>query len=543
MKIIKPFIVLLFLFFHGKSIAQVSINTTGAVAATNAILDVSSTTKGILIPRMNTADRILITGSQGLTVFDVNTNSFWFHNGSVWVNMLNANNGWALKGNANTNPLSNFVGTTDNVPLVFRVENSYAGQIGSNGIVALGRGAAAVLSDASIVAIGKEALLTNGTGATGAEGKYNTAVGSEAMKGNTIGHTNTAVGFNVLKSNVDGKSNTAVGANTMLSNIDGTSNTAVGEAALFLNNSGMENTAIGEGSLYSNTKGSNNTANGFKSLASNDLGYENTAIGNFAMRYNKGGYNNTATGSNALRDNIDGRSNTASGERSLLQNKSGDNNSAVGTYSMNDNLTGDYNTGIGYSSLFSNKSGYGNTAVGANADVNGTDLTNATAIGYFARAENPNSMSFGNSFVTGWAFGRYSVAAGNAIQVGDNSTDGNGASLTSGGVWTNASDSTKKEDKSALKGSEILSKIMQLPISQWKYKGTNEYHIGPMAQDFYKLFNVGSNNLNISSIDPAGIALKGIQELQQEILDLIAQNKFMISQINTMKKMISKSRE
>jgi hypothetical protein len=50
------------------------------------------------------------------------------------------------------------------------------------------------------------------------------------------------------------------------------------------------------------------------------------------------------------------------------------------------------------------------------------------------------------------------------------------------------------------------------------YKGTdNEYHIGPMAQDFHASFNVGLNNTSISTIDPAGVALIGIQELSKQV--------------------------
>lgn len=39
-----------------------------------------------------------------------------------------------------------------------------------------------------------------------------------------------------------------------------------------------------------------------------------------------------------------------------------------------------------------------------------------------------------------------------------------------------------------------------------------------MAQDFYTLFAVGTNNKTISTIDPAGVALIGIQE-QQKLLE------------------------
>ena len=43
-------------------------------------------------------------------------------------------------------------------------------------------------------------------------------------------------------------------------------------------------------------------------------------------------------------------------------------------------------------------------------------------------------------------------------------------------------------------------------------------HIGPMAQDFYKLFNLGNDDKSISTIDPSGIALAAIKE-QQKIID------------------------
>ena len=57
-----------------------------------------------------------------------------------------------------------------------------------------------------------------------------------------------------------------------------------------------------------------------------------------------------------------------------------------------------------------------------------------------------------------------------------------------------------------------------------------------MAQDFYKLFNVGTDDKSISSVDPAGIALKAIQEQQEEI-DLLKQ------EINLMKMEIEKLKQ
>jgi len=54
----------------------------------SALLDVSSTTKGVLIPRMTSAQRIAIGSPvQGLEVFDTTTGTFWYYTGSEWQNV------------------------------------------------------------------------------------------------------------------------------------------------------------------------------------------------------------------------------------------------------------------------------------------------------------------------------------------------------------------------------------------------------------------------------------------------------------------------
>lgn len=51
----------------------------------SAIMNIASTEKGILIPRMTTTQRTNINSpAKGLLVFDNMTNSFWFYNGSDW---------------------------------------------------------------------------------------------------------------------------------------------------------------------------------------------------------------------------------------------------------------------------------------------------------------------------------------------------------------------------------------------------------------------------------------------------------------------------
>jgi Chaperone of endosialidase/Collagen triple helix repeat (20 copies) len=54
---------------------------------TNAILDMASTTKGILIPRMTTTQRNAIPNTAGLMVYDTDTDGFWFNNGTDWFDV------------------------------------------------------------------------------------------------------------------------------------------------------------------------------------------------------------------------------------------------------------------------------------------------------------------------------------------------------------------------------------------------------------------------------------------------------------------------
>jgi hypothetical protein len=64
----------------------VAINTDHTTADASAVLDVKSSTKGMLVPRMTTAQRTAIAApAKGLLVFDNTTNSFWFYNGAAWA--------------------------------------------------------------------------------------------------------------------------------------------------------------------------------------------------------------------------------------------------------------------------------------------------------------------------------------------------------------------------------------------------------------------------------------------------------------------------
>lgn len=71
---------------------NVGIGTT--TPHSSAMLDVSSTNKGLLIPRMTSVQRSAIsTPANGLMVYDTDTKSVWYFNGSSWTNMAAAGSG------------------------------------------------------------------------------------------------------------------------------------------------------------------------------------------------------------------------------------------------------------------------------------------------------------------------------------------------------------------------------------------------------------------------------------------------------------------
>lgn len=91
----KKYLLLLVIIFPSMLFAQsVSINTDGAQPDNTAILDIKSNSKGLLIPRLTTAERTgIVSPAIGLMVFDTDTYSNWIFRGDVmgnWVEVLHS---------------------------------------------------------------------------------------------------------------------------------------------------------------------------------------------------------------------------------------------------------------------------------------------------------------------------------------------------------------------------------------------------------------------------------------------------------------------
>ncbi|PKA83380.1 hypothetical protein ATE92_1532 [Ulvibacter sp. MAR_2010_11] len=138
------FTCILFLLFLGKvATAQVGINTVSPDPS--SVLDINSSNKGLLIPRVNIAnlnDFAPITGGiiESLLVYNTNSSlgkGFYYWTGSNWQSI---SNGWKTSGNTETNDTFNFIGTLDNNNLVFKTNNLEAMRINaSNRQVVIGQ--------------------------------------------------------------------------------------------------------------------------------------------------------------------------------------------------------------------------------------------------------------------------------------------------------------------------------------------------------------------------------------------------------------------
>lgn len=395
-----------------------SIGIGTASPDASAQLDISHTAKGLLIPRMSTANIASInSAAKGLMVYDSSRNQLMVNMGTAvspeWQTIV-FKSGWSLGGNNTIDPVVHFIGTTNFAALKFKVNNQTAGEIkpgtggntsvgwetilNSTGIYNTAFGNQALRANTSgqyNVANGYEALLSNTTG-TG-----NIAVGASALRTSTTGQQNIAIGSSALRSNVIGHFNLAIGAGALSFNT-ASDNIALGYQALYTNQFGKENTAIGNLALYANTA-DRNVAVGNWALAANTSGYGNVATGYVALSQNTTGTYNVATGFAALNLNTTGGYNLAYGNNALYLNTTGSYNVAFGSESMFNNTIGHSNTAHGYQALYYNVNGIRNTAIGYTAGNNsGTNPSNFTAIGYNAGhlGSNSNTIEIGNSSVS-----------------------------------------------------------------------------------------------------------------------------------------------
>ncbi len=346
---------------------NVGIGTS--IPSESAALDLSSGDKGFLLPRVNLTGLTDITTipspSNALLIYNQNKTGdinpgyyYWTSTPARWNKIIDSTvpvSGWSVTGNANSNPATDFLGTTDDKDLIFKRYNVQGARISTG----------------------------------------NTAFGNAALQYNGVGVGNIGIGNSVLKINVDGNYNSGVGYEALAFNRTGSNNVANGYHALYANTEGHGNIAIGYNSLSKNTRGYSNTAIGIEALLSNEIAINNTAIGASALLNNTAN-DNTAIGSGALFSNTTGRSNTAIGRFSSNYSTTADNNTVLGYQAFYNNIASSYNVILGqmagYDINITNKTDGRNTFIGSNTGRGITTGKNNTIIGALVR-QLPENLS------------------------------------------------------------------------------------------------------------------------------------------------------
>jgi hypothetical protein len=491
------------IFINGVTAQNVGINQTGSDPDGSAMLDVSATNKGLLVPRMTKTQKFLIPNpANGLLVYQTDdTVGFWYYEKTQWVPLmrsivfgngltgglvqgkgevdiqktgvvsstygdddnypiitvndygqvtlagikkfvdndtlneiqelslkgdtvkLSKNGGyvhlkgfWSTEGNSGLSATQNFLGTTNSVPLRFRVNDVWFGELNS--------------------------------------GNNNISFGQYANQ-NSSGYSNIAIGRESLRSNNGGYYNTAVGWQSLYDNNSGNYNTALGAKSLYNNTRGNYNVGIGFEPLTSNTSGSYNVGIGFRSLHRNTTGNYNVGVGMYTLRFNSSGIMNAATGYYALGANVYGHYNAGFGNYSLYANNLGRGNAFMGYAAGYYNTSGYYNQGLGYYAGFQNRTGYYNVSLGYYNGPNKTNLDNTIALGSGARTSASDQARVGNASIT---------SIGGPV------------------AWTNTSDARFKTD---IRRDEVvgLDFIMKLKPATYRFDVHKMYEFEGMLND------------------------------------------------------------
>ncbi|MCA1616061.1 MAG: hypothetical protein LC800_18560 [Acidobacteria bacterium] len=98
-----------------------------------------------------------------------------------------------------------------------------------------------------------------------------------------------------------------------------------------------------------------------------------------------------------------------------------------------------------------------------------------------------------------------------------------GCNLPAGsGVFNCTSSRATKENFAGVSGEDVLTKLRKVPVSTWNYisEGRQVRHLGPMAEDFYSAFGLGTGNASIGVQDLASVSIAAVKALDERTTEL-----------------------
>jgi hypothetical protein len=335
----KLFIALLCLSFGSKA-QNFGFNADGSRPHTSAMMDVKSSSKGMLIPRIALTGSVdvLTIPSPAISLMVYNTANagsgntavgpgFYYWSGSEWKKLLDAalptaSNSWNKNGNSGTDPATDFIGTTDEKSLVFKINNIKAGHFDI---------------------VNYNTFLGYHAGEKNTTGARNIGIGETTLSNSLTSLDNLAIGYGAIQNPSYTVDNVAIGNYTLTSLTTGLSNVAIGKNTLGATTAGSYNVGIGTGNLMTNLTGSRNVAIGINTLNQNNAS-ANVAIGYQSQKLTTTGNFNTTVGDNTIIS--PGNLNNATAVGSLAQ-VGCSNCMVLGSVRTVNGATSDVNVGIG----------------------------------------------------------------------------------------------------------------------------------------------------------------------------------------------------
>lgn len=365
--------------------------------------------------------------------------------------------GWGLSGNIVT--ATDFLGTTNNQPLIAKVNNTTRLVLANNGSIST----SGILNKVGIGAVNLQYTDNITIDSLVAEGKYSVALGI----GNRSSDDNSlSIG--------DGNRSYGVGSLTF-----GSLNTATNEGSIAIGSENISGSLNVEGITAGIAIGSGNESRkGSVTIGNNNLSDQDMGI---AL-----GVSNTIRTSTTF-SGISvalGAYNTVSGE---------------GSFAIGDGLviTGPNSYGFG--------SGVTNSTYSSSFIIGGPFLAPQS----FTPTANDADGQMVMRFEGGYKFYTNSYP---------NNSQPTGVELAANGyAWQTMSDRNSKENFKTIDFQNVLRKLEILPVTQWNYKTSapSVIHWGPMAQDFKYYFGLGTHadSLKITTLEMDGVLMAGVKGL------------------------------
>jgi len=433
----------------------------------SAMLDVMSTTKGMLVPRVSTGERTsILSPATGLMVFDTDINCFYFYTGSGWTHVSSGSNTqdiWGRTGsNVYLNTITDKVGigtTSPTSPLVvYQPSTGAAGDTlfqvkdnSGNTVFAVFPEGVRVYVDEGVKGSVGGFAVTGRNSSKAETGEYlwvspdsvRIYIKEDPMGGSVGGFAvtgrNSSKGLPTNQYLRVSKDSTRIWTNNPNKGF-GVSDLNTGSIKSYMrltpNNyfighlSGQKNAGGVYNSYLGFQTGLNNQTGGFNTFFGYQAGKDNTSSDNTFIGFQAGmshvnGGGNVYIGSKAGQDDLNGAQNIFIGEYAGYQNGGGSQNVFIGLQSGYSNLSGSHNVFLGYNSGYTNTTGLYNAYIGYESGYLSTTGSSNVFLGY--RSGYANKGGSFNVYM-GYESGRDNIAGASNVFIGYNAgmsnTDG-----------------------------------------------------------------------------------------------------------------------